>query len=406
MAKRVYISCVVLILAFFCSFTSRRAERVDFPRTERRILHVPTAGLFGDDGHFTVTSVDMERDGWNLPVRDGVLFTPEFRHEPVGWYVMSPEERSEVRAVMRGVVRLARKTDLGRTVVVLHPNGLETVYAHNAKTLVKSGDYVSAGQPVALAGADHGMVYTYFTLMVNGVPMNPGTLARPDGELKFDGVRFDRDADGYVHASFFRRGEVAERPPRFRLFDAPGVVDLNRPLTAMERQHVGVATPGLFEQSSSFAVDLSRIGKWSYPLPGAKVISPYGGARKNHTGTDLKTKPGDKVRAVFDGVVRFSGKYSAYGNMVVVRHANGLETCYAHNARNLVKAGDRVEAGDAIAIVGRTGRATTEHCHFEVRVNGIPFNSDYVFDHSFHALKKDKLTFRRKANGAVSVRKD
>ena len=135
------------------------------------------------------------------------------------------------------------------------------------------------------------------------------------------------------------------------------------------------------------------------------MISPYGGARKNHTGTDLKTKPRDKIRAVFDGVVRFSGKYSAYGNMVVVRHANGLETCYSHNAKNLVRVGDRVKAGDAIATVGRTGRATTEHCHFEVRVNGVPFNSDYIFDHGRHALRKDKLTFTRKSNGTISVRK-
>ena len=181
---------------------------------------------------------------------------------------------------------------------------------------------------------------------------------------------------------------------------------MDRPLTAMERQNVGVAKPGLFENTSAITVDLSRVGTWSYPLPGAKVISPYGGKRKNHTGTDLKTRPKDKIRAVFDGVVRFSGKYSAYGNMVVVRHANGLETCYSHNARNLVKVGDRVKAGDVIATVGRTGRATTEHCHFEVRVNGVPFNSNYLFDHARHALRSDKLTFKRKANGAISIQVD
>ena len=366
MVKRVSILCLALLLALLYSFTGSRKERVDFSRVERRMLHIPTAGLFDGTDYFTVTSADMERDGWSFPVEGGVLFTPDFRHEPIGWYIMSPEVKYEVRAAMQGVVRLVRKTDLGKTVVVLHPNGMETVYAHHAKTLVESGDYVSAGQAIALAGADHGVVYTYFALMVNGVPMSPSTLARPDGSLKFD----------------------------------------DRPFSAMERQHVGVATPGLFDGASSFTIDLSRIGKWSYPLPGAKVISPYGGARKNHTGTDLKTKPRDKIRAVFDGVIRFSGKYSAYGNMVVVRHANGLETCYSHNAKNLVRVGDRVKAGDAIATVGRTGRATTEHCHFEVRVNGVPFNSDYIFDHGRHALRKDKLTFTRKSNGTISVRKD
>ena len=59
-----------------------------------------------------------------------------------------------------------------------------------------------------------------------------------------------------------------------------------------------------------------------------------------------------------------------------------------------------------IYILGRTGRATTEHCQFEGRVNGVPFNSDYIFDHGRHALRKDKLTFTRKSNGTISVRKD
>ena len=406
MLKRISILCGVLLLALSYSFTDHHEERVDFSRAERRMLHIPTAGLFDGADHFTVTPADLKRDGWCFPVVDGVVFTPEFRHEPVGWYIMSAEERHEVRAAMEGVVRLVRKTDLGKTVVILHPNGLETVYAHHAKTLVRSGDYVAAGQPVAQADADHGAVYTYFTMMVNGVQLSPSTFAEADGRLKLDWLRFSLDDEGYVHATLHRPGTISERAPRFEWMKAQELVDLDRPLTAMERQHVGVTTPGLFENTSAVTVDLSRVGTWSYPLPGAKVISPYGGKRKNHTGTDLKTRPKDKIRAVFDGVVRFSGKYSAYGNMVVVRHANGLETCYSHNARNLVKVGDRVKAGDVIATVGRTGRATTEHCHFEVRVNGVPFNSNYLFDHARHALRSDKLTFKRKANGAISIQVD
>ena len=165
MLKRISILCGVLLLALSYSFTDHHEERVDFSRAERRMLHIPTAGLFDGADHFTVTPADLKRDGWCFPVVDGVVFTPEFRHEPVGWYIMSAEERHEVRAAMEGVVRLVRKTDLGKTVVILHPNGLETVYAHHAKTLVRSGDYVAAGQPVAQADADHGAVYTYFTMM-------------------------------------------------------------------------------------------------------------------------------------------------------------------------------------------------------------------------------------------------
>ena len=113
-----------------------------------------------------------------------------------------------------------------------------------------------------------------------------------------------------------------------------------------------------------------------YPLPGAKVISPYhnnrGGHR--HTGVDLKTCPNDPIYAVFDGVVTMSKNYYGYGNCIIIKHDNGMETLYSHNSKNLVKEGDRVKCGQQIALTGRTGRATTEHLHFELRKNGKPQN--------------------------------
>ena len=117
-----------------------------------------------------------------------------------------------------------------------------------------------------------------------------------------------------------------------------------------------------------------------FPLPGAKVISPYGkrGGRM-HTGVDLKTKPNDTIYAAFDGEVVFSGKYYAYGNLIRIKHANALETYYGHNSKNLVEKGQQVKAGQAIAIVGQTGRATTPHLHFETRINGKHTNpSKYI----------------------------
>lgn len=400
-----FILWLCLAFAFpLCSFVSSPGEKPVFTRDERRHVQVPTAGLFDGGSYFTVSTANLRRDGWRFPVADGVVFTPGFSHESSVWYIASAAKKTPVTAAMDGVVRLSRKTELGRTVVVRHPNGLETVYANNAENTVKAGEAVNSGQTIALAGAAHGMVYTYFTVMVNGVRMSPSTLAGPDGQLK-EQVLVCRMEQGRVGVWQRNPGEVEERLPGvLPLAAEPAWVDLSRPFTALEMQHVGVATPGLFDRSTSFSVDLGRISRWSYPLPGARVISPYGGSRKNHTGTDLKTVPKDKIRAVFDGVVRFSGVYSAYGNMVVVRHANGLETCYAHNAKNLVKVGDRVRAGDALALVGRTGRASTEHCHFEVRVNGVPFNSDYLFDHAAHRLRTCKLTFVRKADGGISVK--
>jgi len=117
-------------------------------------------------------------------------------------------------------------------------------------------------------------------------------------------------------------------------------------------------------------------GNGYYPLPGAKVISPYKNDRGSHrhSGVDLKTKPKDIIYAVSDGVVTMSKNYSGYGKCIIIRHADGTETLYAHNSKNYVKEGEKVRGGQKIALTGKTGRATTEHLHFEVRKNGKPVN--------------------------------
>jgi murein DD-endopeptidase MepM/ murein hydrolase activator NlpD len=129
--------------------------------------------------------------------------------------------------------------------------------------------------------------------------------------------------------------------------------------------------------------------QWCFPLPGAKVISPYGQRDgRRHTGVDLKTKAKDKIHAAFDGEVVFSDKFAGYGNLVRIKHANGMETYYGHNSKNLVKKGQHVKAGQIIALVGQTGRATTPHLHFETRVNGKPQNPANYFDLTNHSLRK------------------
>ena len=134
--------------------------------------------------------------------------------------------------------------------------------------------------------------------------------------------------------------------------------------------------------------EVSNTRNWHFPLPGAKVISPFGqrGGRM-HTGADLKTKDKDKIYAAFAGEVVYSDKLSGYGNLIRIRHSNGLETYYAHNSKNLVKKGQHVKAGQVIALVGQTGRATTPHLHFETRVNGKPQNPDKYFDLSNGKLR-------------------
>ena len=160
--------------------------------------------------------------------------------------------------------------------------------------------------------------------------------------------------------------------------------------SAREMADVRVATPGLFAKSKHIYLHLDSLKdhEYAFPLPGGKVISAYG-TRGGHSGTDIKTCAKDTIRAAFDGVVRMSKPYYAYGNIVVIRHANGLETLYSHNFKNLVKAGDVVKAGQAIGLTGRTGRATTEHVHFETRINGQHFNPNLIFDLKERTLRKE-----------------
>ena len=160
--------------------------------------------------------------------------------------------------------------------------------------------------------------------------------------------------------------------------------------SAREMADVRVATPGLFAKGNHIYLHLDSLKdhEYAFPLPGGKVISAYG-TRGGHSGTDIKTCAKDTIRAAFDGVVRMSKPYYAYGNIVVIRHANGLETFYSHNFKNLVKTGDLVKAGQAIGLTGRTGRATTEHVHFETRINGQHFNPNLIFDLKERTLRKE-----------------
>ncbi len=131
--------------------------------------------------------------------------------------------------------------------------------------------------------------------------------------------------------------------------------------------------------------------EFCYPYPG-KLISPYGWrGRSMHTGIDIKAVPNDTIRAAFPGVVRMSKLYSSYGNVVVIRHYNGIETLYSHNSKNLVKVNDAVEAGTPIALAGRTGRATTEHLHFEVRAATEHIDPTLLVDPAAQELRNDTL---------------
>ena len=101
---------------------------------------------------------------------------------------------------------------------------------------------------------------------------------------------------------------------------------------------------------------------------------PFTAHQDFHSGIDFNGQLGSDVLAVADGVVTFAGRHSGYGNMVDIDHGNGYMTRYAHNSENLVKPGQRVRSGDVVGKMGRTGRATGVHVHFEVWLNDRAVN--------------------------------
>lgn len=97
---------------------------------------------------------------------------------------------------------------------------------------------------------------------------------------------------------------------------------------------------------------------------------PFTGRRAWHGGMDIAAPEGTPIRATRDGIVSFAGRKGGYGNLVVVDHGGGVSSYYGHNKANNVAEGQAVRAGQVIAQVGQTGRATGPHLHFEVRVDG------------------------------------
>jgi len=100
-------------------------------------------------------------------------------------------------------------------------------------------------------------------------------------------------------------------------------------------------------------------------------LDPITGRTALHTGLDFSAEPGTPILAAAGGMVVSTDFHPQYGNLLEIDHGNGLTTRYAHTQRILVKVGDLIKRGQAVALVGNTGRSTGPHLHFEVLVDGV-----------------------------------
>lgn len=384
------------------SLSSFMPAKNEFTAAEQQQVSIATPGLFAQSQAFNVDFEIFRAKEYSFPLPVGKASLTN------GNSVMRIEtsKGDAVKAMFEGYVRLSRKTEsMGNVIVIRHDNGLETVYANNAENLMKVGQHVDAGQTIAIVGTKEGETYCDFSIMVNGARINPETiielkshkLRRQTVQFRKIGSRINITVIGGKDSSV-SRNDKSDRNDK----GANKKSGSSRGDHAMTLDPDEVYDP--FTITNTFRLDLEKIEEkaWAYPLPNARVISPYGGARR-HSGVDLKTKPNDEIYAAFDGEVVASGPYYGYGNCIRIKHAYGLETLYSHQSKNMVKKGDKVKAGQVIGLTGRTGRATTEHLHFEVSFGGKRLDPAIIFDHSNHKLKAVTLHLT-KGKGVKSVK--
>ena len=372
------------------SLSSFMPAKNEFTAAEQQQVSIATPGLFAQSQAFNVDFEIFRAKEYSFPLPVGKASLIN------GNSVMriSTAKGDAVKAMFDGYVRLSRKTEsMGNVIVIRHDNGLETVYANNAENLVKVGQSIDAGQTIAIVGTRDGETYCDFSIMVNGARINPETiielkshkLRRQTVQFRKEGNRIGIKVIGGKDSSVSRNSGGLGKGREAMTLDPD---EVNDPFTI----------------TNTFRLDLEKIEEkaWAYPLPDAKVISPYGGKRR-HSGVDLKTQANDEIVAAFDGEVVASGPYYGYGNCIRIKHAYGLETLYSHQSKNFVKKGDKVKAGQVIGLTGRTGRATTEHLHFEMSFGGRRLDPAIVFDHSNHKLKAATLHLT-KGKGVKSVK--
>ena len=178
--------------------------------------------------------------------------------------------------------------------------------------------------------------------------------------------------------------------------------NIENPSSDLYEEWENKRTHAVYAMPEQYKIDLR-----GFHMPtNSRVITSNYGRRwgRMHKGLDIKVYIGDTIRAAFSGKVRIV-RYEAngYGNYVVIRHNNGLETVYGHMSKHLVKENQTVRAGQPIGLGGNTGRSTGSHLHFETRLCGTALNPALMFDFRNQDVTGDYYTYRRSTHDSESL---
>ena len=202
-----------------------------------------------------------------------------------------------------------------------------------------------------------------------------------------NGMIIDKYRKNYGYWYRIRRGDSLSRISqrnglRIKTLARANRIRINARLKYKAYLFIPMSEKYLNKKAEKIIINL-KTGDFIWPTKG-RISSGFGlrkwGWRKKfHKGIDIAAPPGTKVMSSMPGNVSWAGYKKGYGYVIIVKHKDNFETRYAHLKRVLVKKGEKVNQGQIIGLVGKTGRSTGYHLHFEIRINNYPVNPiDYL----------------------------
>lgn len=278
-----------------------------------------------------------------------------------------------------------------------------------ASAQVQNPNAKKTAKPKTTTGNNHKSIQVNKLEVVDPNDEYQGVLTDPHAPIdknrdENDLPDYDEDEPEYQRPYIINSPDPDEEEPLPILFrptaDDDGAESEDEILEAGDTAMLHSPKLDVSKMSSPVVLQLVNAAKgevFVFPTPDESRLTSHFGPRRRrfHYGVDLAMPTGRPIYAAFDGVVRISKYNGSYGNLVVIRHPNGLETYYAHMSKRHVSAGTQVRAGDIIGLCGNTGRSYGSHLHFEIRYQGNAMNPENVVDCQTRGLRAPTLTLTR-----------